>query len=459
MCGIAATYNGTMEDTLRMGEAIKQRGTQTSVHECGNLKVFFTWLPITDPTAPIQPFKAGEYTVWLVGYISNYHELSERYSIQMETACDTELLAKFINIFGYTKLNELNGMFAVLIDHAGEVKFFTDRYGIKQLYLYTEGATTFIASEIKAIQAVRKLRLSESGIADWEYSLGVMNDGTIYQGVTRVPKLPFHKPAKIKLDYDNAKEILKGLLTQSFRRNRTIMKSGVFLSGGVDSGLIARYMNPDYSFSVDYIERDYSEIENIKLNSQGNHYTIISNQDTYNNFASKAIEALDDPKVGACYNNFALTELASKFCTVLYSGAGGDEVFSGYTHRYNRPIADVIRRSDFKHNFKFNYPKITHKEYDWKYLSGILTVEDRISGHFTMETRYPLLDNDLVDFALSLPDEYLYNKRIIKDICDLPKEVVEGKKRGFCNPVSNNTWIKDVLYAKQRRFVQPLQPV
>lgn len=89
---------------------------------------------------------------------------------------------------------------------------------------------------------------------------------------------------------------------------------------------------------------------------------------------------------------------------------------------------------------------ISHFEYDLKFLSAVLVVEDRMSGYHTMETRYPLLDNDLVDFALSLPDEYKENKRILKDVCGLHPDVIAGKKRGFSNPYfTNDEWVDFTL--------------
>ena len=194
-------------------------------------------------------------------------------------------------------------------------------------------------------------------------------------------------------------------------------------------------MHPSYSFSVDYLG-ELSEIENIKLNSKGVHYTLICTDQTAKDYRR---EALDDLKAGSCYTNFAVAQLASKFCKVMYSGAGGDEVFNGYSHRYNKDIEDVIKRTDKPVK---DYG-VTHKEYDWLFLRAVLVVEDRMSGWHTMETRYPLLDNDFVDFAISLPTEYLHNKRILKDISGLNEKVINGKKRGFSNPhFTNSEWVQ-----------------
>jgi len=447
MCGIAVIINGTHEEIDLMGDAISHRGYLGSVTCIDNIKVFFTYLPITDLSAPSQPYRSGKLLVWMNGYISNYKELAKKYDIELETNCDTELLSKFMDKIGRTQ--ELNGFFSIVIydtEHK-HLSYFTDRYGCKQLYKYNEGNKTYIASEIKSINAVCDLKISDKWAKDWLYSLGVMNDNTIYKGVERVECLPFIMPEKISISYDDAKSRLDLLLNQSIKRNKSEISDGVFLSGGIDSGILAKRLNPDYCFSMDYQDGDFSEIENIKLNSVGIHYSIICNRKLFDSYKQRSVDILDDLKAGSCYTNLALTEMASKFCTVLYSGAGGDEVFYGYEHRYNKKICDVIRRVDaFEKRF---YPCITHEEYDWKFLKSVLVVEDRMSGFHTMETRYPLLDNDFVDFALSLPDEYRKNKRILKDISGLDDKVINAKKRGFSNPyISNYEWASFALGQK-----------
>ncbi len=458
MCGIAAVINGTLDEVKIMGVALNNRGLNSDVTEIDSLKVSFSLLPITDPSAPMQPFSSGPWVVWLNGYISNYLELAEEFNIPMRTKCDTELLAKLIDKLGYKKaLLKLNGFFSIIAyDSKAKTAWMnTDRYGIKQLYTYSRGATTYIASEVKAILAVcPDIEISDYWAQDWLYSLGVLNEfGTIYRGVDRVVCCPFIKPSPInKIDYVKACDILSDLLDQSIVRNKakSRLADGIFLSGGIDSGIIASRIYPHYSFSMDYLNDGFSEIQNIKLNSKGIHMTMIANSQLYSQYKDDAVEVLDDLKAGSCYTNFALTELASKFCTVLYSGAGGDEVFDGYTHRYNKPIEQVIKRTDFKPSDRI-YPQITHKQYDWMFLKAILVVEDRMSGHHTMETRYPLLDNDFVDFALSLPDQYRENKKILKDISGLDHRVIDSPKKGFSNPhVGNLDWARFALESKRK---------
>jgi len=191
-------------------------------------------------------------------------------------------------------------------------------------------------------------------------------------------------------------------------------------------------------FSMDYKDKAFSEYENISAMSSGIHYTMICNDAMFEKYAQLTAKTVDDPKAGSSYTNYALTELASKFCTVLYSGAGGDELFGGYPHRNNKPVKDVIKRTDTDYTYT-STP--THDEYNWKFMEGVLVVEDRIASAFTMETRFVLLDNDFVNFARSLPDEYLKDKRILKDISNLPEKVVSSKKTGWSNPhCTNKEW-------------------
>lgn len=454
MCGINAIINNKngkyrVQD---MHNATKHRGTRLISQVRHKAEVAFNWLQITDQTLNEFPNEHNGTVVYMNGYISNFYELALKHRIELETNCDIELLAKFLDKFNGNNLNELNGFFAVLYwsPFYNDWFLFTDRYGIKQLYKYTNAeGVTFISSEPKGILAVcPEIQYSQSGVEDWKCTLGVMNSDTIYQGIHRVGKLPFFIPEKIDISYDEAKFKLAMLLEQSFNRNEYNGDSGVYLSGGVDSGLIAKWMQPEYSFSVDYVESMYSEGDLIKLNSVGNHYSIIVNPEFAMEYAAKTLNALDDLKAGSCYTNFAIAELASKFVKVMFSGAGGDEFFGGYPHRKNKHIHNVIARTDHALTV-IDIPEnwdISHFEYDFKFLSSILVVEDRMSAFHTMETRYPLLDNDLVNFALSLPDEYLENKRILKDVSELHPDVIDGRKKGFSNPYfTNDGWVNYTL--------------
>lgn len=308
MCGISISVNGTIGQTVLMGEAIKHRGTRHNLTEIDNIKVWFSCLPITDATAPMQPFIHNKKYFWLNGFISNYKELAEKYKIELATNCDTELLSKFPG-----KWDELNGFFSIVVYNSVTKKldYFTDRYGCKQLYKYQTGETTFICSEVKGIASVVDLKLDPYAVDDWLYSLGTMTNDTVFKFIKRVDALPFIQPKSISIPYPEAKKRLSELLDQSIKRNKVEgIKDGVFLSGGVDSGYLANRLKPDYCFSMDYVDKNYSEAANIKLNSVGTHLSMICNEYLFNKYKEKTFLALDDLKAGSSYTNFALTEFS-----------------------------------------------------------------------------------------------------------------------------------------------------
>ena len=461
MCGINAVINGKPSDAVRMAHATRNRGmvVHTYHHELNGqtFDVAFNYLPITGEKNIEYPVKIGTFRFWLNGYISNYKELQEDYELGNICGTDTEVMAQLLTIGilqeqvdKYVKM--LNGFFSILIydEENGEHWTFTDRHGIKKLYRYEHG----ISSEIKGLQALYDIKPTQDCISNWRSTLGIITEDSGYEDVFVVPSV-WHKEIYKYTDitYYEAKLELSRLLHQAFERNKAPgLRTGVLLSGGIDSGILAKYMQPDYCFSMDYEDDFYSEIGNIKLNTQGIHYTIICNRQLADTYAPLAAQCLDELKAGSCYTNYALTELASKFCRVIYSGAGADELFKGYTHRYDKPVEEVAHRSGCtieSHLPMIGYTDMTHAQYDAAYLKGILIVEDRIGGAHAVETRYPFLDNDLVDFVRSLPDEFLENKKILKDVCGLHPDVVNGKKRGFSNPYYTNLeWADYVLKQK-----------
>lgn len=82
----------------------------------------------------------------------------------------------------------------------------------------------------------------------------------------------------------------------------------------------------------------------------------------------------------------------------------------------------------------------------------LLLYTDKISMHFSIEARVPMLDNDLIDFVESLPLEYKLKgkagKHIHKKLAEsiLPKEIIYRKKKGFKSPTEK--WFKDQKYYK-----------
>ncbi len=255
---------------------------------------------------------------------------------------------------------------------------------------------------------------------------------------------------------------------------------------------------------------------------------------------------LEDLRVGQCYPNYYAAQLASKQVKVVMSGTGGDELFGGYPWRYatglgnsvesytnnyyrywqrlvynkekpllfNQEITNQLHKMDidggpsFKNHtltvFRNVYPKdircdsreeqVNHSLYfECKtFLHGLLVVEDKISMAHSLETRVPLLDNDLVNLACQTPVRYkianLHNWKAFnentprpgkvglertdvgKDILRktmgriIPKSITQAKKQGFSGPDeswfrgSSEKYMRDLLLSDKARINEYLNP-
>ena len=178
------------------------------------------------------------------------------------------------------------------------------------------------------------------------------------------------------------------------------------------------------------------------------HYEVVMHAGDMERVLPDLIWHLEDLRVGQSYPNYYVSRLASKFVKVVLSGSGGDELFGGYPWRYftaptagradflqryfgywQRLVSDNERPAMFRAatrdrvdgnspfesfagvfdgfggTFETADDSVTASLYfELKtFLPGLLLVEDKLSMAHGLETRVPFLDNDLVDFATSVP--------------------------------------------------------
>ncbi len=281
--------------------------------------------------------------------------------------------------------------------------------------------------------------------------------------ITRYWDFPFPREP-IRIDEAEASEQLEALFAQAVTRQLiSDVPIGSYLSGGMDSGSITavagshlrrlRTFTGGFDLSsasgleLGFDERQSAEALANALRTE--HYEVVMHAGDMEEVLPELIWHLEDLRVGQCYPNYYVARLASKFVKVVLSGAGGDELFGGYPWRYYRGL-DGARGSDFvRHYYDFwqrlvpdedkvklftpsvlsrvgetspferfrtifeGYPgQLDDREsyvtaslyFELKtFLHGLLVVEDKVSMAHSLETRVPFLDNDLVDFAVSLP--------------------------------------------------------
>lgn len=444
MCGIIAFIPHTHAaryDIERGLDVMRHRGQDARVITYyDHCVVGYLRMAVTDKDAPAVG-KANGHEVYLNGEIYNYRELGY-------TGSETEVLAKGFAAEGESFARRLNGMFSIVLVTDGKIQTFNDRYCIKPLYRYMDENVTIYSSEIKPILQYEGFRrdIYKQEMEAWMTLQHPFTAECLLKGVldmahvnsARLWTWAFHPDDD--MDYDYARDEVRRLVLQAISRQRVSEPSGVCLSGGVDSGILAAHTGSQHSFTVGYEGVD-DERPMARLMARENHHEIVYDRVMH---MAETIYHLEDLRAGASWPNYGMYQEAQKHVRILFDGAGADELFAGYDWRYHNPnYWSVVNRTGMQCDWIREYfddrewGVYDRFDYDANYfLPAILMVGDKLSMAHTLEVRYPFLDNDLVDFCTRLPFEFKRNKRILKDAFrdDLPPEILNGPKKGFTSP-------------------------
>ncbi|TXN35976.1 asparagine synthase (glutamine-hydrolyzing) [Flagellimonas hymeniacidonis] len=319
-----------------------------------------------------QPFtyNEGGITVVYNGEIYNYNTIKNKLvsaGYKFKTTSDTEVICAAYLEYGYSCVKKFNGMFAfVIYDQEKQILFGSrDRLGQKPFYYsITEGGFEF-ASQLSSIQLYNKgLSISKRAIREY-LSWGVIPDTlSIFNEVEKLRAghyfvysitsgdfevepfwdIDVSGKSKFSGSYLDAKQELEEILTDAVKiRLVADVPVGVFLSGGVDSSLVAALATKTtndkiQTFSVKFSEKGFDEsvyAQEVANHIQTDHHIINCNPkegiDLIENFTSFYDEPFSD---SSAIPSMLLAKYTRKHVTVALSGDGGDESFLGY-HRYN----------------------------------------------------------------------------------------------------------------------------
>jgi len=401
MCGIAGflsarTSAADRETTVdRMCTAMIHRGPDDGGRiSRGPITVGMRRLSIFDPANGHQPWQSddGRYTLVFNGALLNFRELRaelEKLGRAFRTECDTEVLLAALIQWGSPCLNRLRGMFAFALwdDQARSLWLARDPFGVKPLYFrLSESSGDFVfASELRALQkAGGDFSIDPEALADTLAFLAVPAPRTLYRGVFsvgpgesirwkggRVEKT-FYWDFSLRSRNDrpctDVREFsheLRARLHDSVRCHLIAdVPVGLFLSGGLDSAVLAGLANqsvshPIRTFSIGFEEAGYSEAEEAAATARHlgceHHAAVITGQRVVADL-DRLLAAMDQP-TGDALNVFYASEVAKAGgVRVVLSGLGSDELFGGYgyfrqltqLHRYQRSwrwVPRPLRRS------------------------------------------------------------------------------------------------------------------
>lgn len=369
MCGIAGILNYTEPEKIsdvikKMNSTIIHRGPDdVSYYLDSYLAVGFRRLSIIDLKHGQQPLLNEDKTIvcFANGEIYNFMELKRdllRDGHKFNTSCDTEVIPHLYEVYGIDFVLKLNGMFFILLWDKKEKKLFLyrDQFGVKPCYYSLKGKTLFFASEIKAILSggispeineinrdmTIKLNYSPSPETVFKYIynlqpgyyLSIKNDD--FQ-VKRYYKL---SPSITGFNsIDNGKGKMIQLLRESVRLQvRADVPVGVFLSGGIDSTIIAclaaEFQDQVYTFSTKLHENAFDESELAKIVAKkinSIHHTVEMQTTDAARLIANAMWFGDNLLLDPSFINIHhLSKYVANYAKVVLSGIGGDEGFAGY---------------------------------------------------------------------------------------------------------------------------------
>ncbi len=374
MCGICGFFcdaggvGDSPERLDRMIAALAHRGPDGSgrFHADG-IGLGHARLSIIDLEGGRQPLSNEDESLVLVcnGEIYNYRELRsgllER-GHRFRTASDSEVILHLWEEQGERCLDQLRGMFAfALYDRKSRQIFLArDRFGQKPLYYYQDAQGLIFASEIKSIlchpQVPRELDVAAlDGFLFYQF---VPDERTLFQGIRAVPPAGYAvvsqqrceirrywNPQQDKTDlgaYSPAERVTAtetALLDAVQSHLVSDVPVGIFLSGGIDSSLLAAMAGKTVSgkmksFSIGFDDQRYDETEYARIAAKhaGTEHTVFRfNPDEVMAGIHELSGLMDQPLADdAALPLLFLSRQAAREIKVVLTGDGGDELFAGY---------------------------------------------------------------------------------------------------------------------------------
>lgn len=524
MCGIAGFIsNNPKYDARRivldMLKCLRHRGPdQTGVYSKDKATLGMVRLSIIDTQRHAIPYEAPDRSAAIVynGEVYNHQDLRVLYkdSYEFKTNSDAETVLCHYLKKGTASFADYNGMYAFAVYDCRRKELFIvrDKAGEKPVY-YLQGNDFFaFASEMKALLKLTTPVFNQDCLSYLAYEFNT-GDATLFKGIyslmpgeyLRIDRFGnvrrqaywkiwdnlIYLPDNLKKIESRLTELLIDAIT--LRTRNCVHKFGTFISGGVDSALIACISKPDHLYTCHYpIENDYDELRYAKMVAKKLKKKLEIVRPTPEDFQRtrrQIIYHLDTPCTWTSFSLWMLLERASRDIKVVLSGDGADELFSGY-HRYHllnhdeqikhlkamkqysylieryygSPVqryARIVNRCENRYNRQVvSYLERTIGEYfskanhDYIHAMGLsdfyttmqelLQFADRINMAFGVENRSPFLDYRLIQFAFSLPSKYKIRNGITKWLLKrvarkfIPKEIAERvDKRGFSAPVNH----------------------
>lgn len=379
MCGIAGIFDPAGEglvspdDLRKMAAKLRHRGPDDEgFFEAPGLQFAFRRLSIIDVAGGRQPMQTDDGSVVSIcnGEIYNYRELRsdlEQRGCRFRTNCDVEVIPYLYREYGPEFVGRLNGQFAFAAYNVCERRLMLarDPTGIAPLFVARCGKGLLFASEIKAIlehpKSPRAVDLT--GLDQVLTFPGTVSPRTLFRGIESIPpgtKLVCDDAGRMvaetywDLDYPAAgasplprdeksfvDDLESALLNAVERRLRSDVPMALYISGGLDSSLIAamaRKLSPAQvqdSFGIAFTDPALDELRFQQLVAERlgtrHHHVTVDPSTILNRLHDIVVHA--EAPLRESYDACSLVlsqHVHENGIKVVLTGEGADELFGGY---------------------------------------------------------------------------------------------------------------------------------
>ena len=380
MCGIAgivALRDGAAppspEQLRRMAAALRHRGPdELGIYRDPRAGLAHARLSIIDLASGQQPLANEDDALWVVfnGEIFNYLELREELLAlghSFRTRSDTEVIVHAFEAWGDACFARFNGQFAIALwdTRRSSLVLARDRLGVRPLYLCEHGGRLFFASEVKAIHAADRSisrALDPVGLDQTFTFWSVVPPQSVFQGVEELRpghvrtyargawrerafwemQFPTATAEGFAGSFADAVASVRTSLERatSLRMLRADVPVGCYLSGGLDSSLVAalgrRATGGSFrTFSLRFEDAEYDETEHQRAMARrlgSEHREVVVSRGDIARVLPEVVAHAERPLLRtAPAPLFLLSRLVrAEGIKVVLTGEGADEFFGGY---------------------------------------------------------------------------------------------------------------------------------
>ena len=468
MCGIAVVHDLRPDlDRLRAGRLIGEDMLSRLHHRgpdgSGTRQVGPTWLghtrlAIVDLDGGEQPLRSTDGDRWVVanGEIYNHDALRSRLGGPFVTDSDSEVVLHVIDQLGTDGIHDMRGMYAFgAATRHGDVVLARDPLGTKPLYWARYDDRVLAASELRAFPADLRPHVEEFPPGHhWTAATGLQAFVDLSSDPLGVEAPPF---APIE-DRSHALDAIRETLVQGVReRMMADVPVGVFLSGGLDSSIIAailaRLAEPGtviQSFAAGTEGSSDLAAARVVAEHLGldHHERVYTDDDVVAVLPEvvRSTESYEPSLVRSAVPNFLLAELAARHLKVVLTGEGADELFAGYHHLRELDV-DALQAALAEGVAVLHHLNLQRC--------------DRVTMAHGLEARVPFLSRDMLALALRIPMEWkllgedgqeqAQEKALLREAFAgwLPEEILWRRKEQF----GDGSGTADVMARQAARLV------